>query len=58
MMPPIDEGELNLLAMHAGVGLRVRYPDCCVVSRRFFPRFLQQIIDALSTKIRINIPPR
>jgi hypothetical protein len=54
VMPPVDEGELHLLTVHAGVGLRVRYPDRCVVRRCFLTRLLQQIIDALLTNNRIK----
>jgi len=46
-MSPVDEGELNLLAVHAVVRLRVRDPDCRVVGRRLLTRLLQQIINTL-----------
>ena len=47
VMSPVDEGELNLLAVHAVVRLRVRDPDCRVVGRRLLTRLLQQIINTL-----------
>ena len=46
-MTPVDEGELNLLAVHAGVGLRVGDPDGRVLRGGLFPGLSQQIIDAL-----------
>ena len=46
-MTPVDEGELNLLAVHAGVGLRVGDPDSRVLRGGLFPGLSQQIIDAL-----------
>jgi hypothetical protein len=46
-MSPVDEGELNLLAVHAGVGLRVRDPDGGVVRRRLLTRLLQQVVNTL-----------
>ena len=46
-MTSVDEGELNLLAVHAGVGLRVGDPDGRVLRGGLFPGLSQQIIDAL-----------
>ena len=48
MVPPVDEGELNLLAVHAGVGLRVGDPHCSVLGRRLLTRLLQEVINALN----------
>ncbi len=47
VMSSVDECELDLLAVHAGVGLRVGDPDRGVVRGRFLARLLQQILDTL-----------
>jgi hypothetical protein len=49
VMSSIDESELNFLAVHASVCLRVRNPDSCVVCGGFLTRLLQQIINALKS---------
>ena len=47
VVPPVHQGELHLLAVHAGVGLTVRHPHGSVGIGCLLPRFFQQIFTAL-----------
>ena len=44
---PVDEGELNFLAVHAGVRLAVRNPDCSVTVRRLLSGLPYELFNAL-----------
>ena len=44
---PVDEGELNFLAVHAGVGLAVRDPNCRVTVSRLLARLPYEFFNAL-----------
>ena len=44
---PVDEGELNFLAVHAGVGLTVRNPDCGVTVSGLLTRLPYELLDTL-----------
>ena len=44
---PVDESELNFLAVHAGVGLAVRDPNCRVTVSRLLARLPYEFFNAL-----------
>ena len=49
VVPSINQSELDLLAVHAGVGLTVGHPDCSVTVCRLLTRLPYELLNALQT---------